>query len=100
MPQRAPLWRLVLTWAGLLGVPVVTWSLYLMVSRTTHRGYSALSDNVFSLLSVLAGASFILALPLGRRAKIVAGLIYIPIAFALLMVYTLGFLCRVYHRCI
>jgi hypothetical protein len=57
------------------------------------------SDDVFLGLSVLAGASFILALPMRRFWKVALAIAYIPIASGFLFVYGLAFVCSVFDKC-
>jgi hypothetical protein len=99
MQRRAVTWRTLLTSVALVCVPVAAWSLYLMVSRTAPQHWTFFSDDVFLGLSVLAGASFILALPMRGSWKVALAIAYIPIASGFLFVYALAFVCGVFHKC-
>jgi hypothetical protein len=100
MYRRARTWRLLLTSAGVVCVPVMVVSLYLIIKLGLHTRPNFLLDYLFLGLSVSAGASFILALPMRRLAKVVFAIAYIPIASGLLFVYMLVFACSVFHKCI
>jgi hypothetical protein len=87
-------WRL----AGAAVSPFVVESGHLFFTRWPSDRSTTLSDWAGATASLLAGAIFVALLPLAMRWRVVSLLIYLPVVFALLIVYDFLFMAVVFQE--
>ena len=85
--HTAVIWRLLA--AGV--VPFAVLSCYLMFSRWPTRWFTAASDYIGLIVSVVAGLAFIVSLPIHPSYRIASSFFYILVISAILFFYCFWF---------
>ena len=76
---------------GAVGLPISTVSIYLWFSRWPARTFSANSDYIALAACVFLGMLFVVFLPFRASVRALLAAIYAPLAFAVLVAYSLLF---------
>lgn len=86
-------WRL---FAAVLA-PIVIVSADLLRINWLYHGSGSHSTTMSFIIGIAAGGWFVLTLPIWRIARVACLLLYIPLAWALLIPYSLWFIAVVFH---
>ena len=85
---------------GALFGPFVIASIYLWFSRWPDRSWTAASDYLALVVSIVGGLLALWSLPMSVGRRAVVSVIYVPVMGALLIYWALGFVCIVFGNCL
>ena len=91
--QRRFGWRLF----GAAIAPFVVISAYLIFTHWSSYRFAAFGDYVCLTFSVLAGAVFVVMLPIRPLHRTLSLLVYVPLLATVLFFYTFWFIALVFH---
>lgn len=77
--------------AGAIGLPIAVASVYLWFSRWPARTFSTNSDYIALAACICLGMLFVLVLPFRAWVRALLAAAYAPLAFVVLVVYSLLF---------
>ena len=77
--------------AGAIGLPIAVASVYLWLSRWPARTFSTNSDYIALAACICLGMVFVIVLPFRARVRALLAAVYAPLAFVVLVVYSLLF---------
>ncbi len=77
--------------AGAIGLPIAAASVYLWFSRWPARTFTTNSDYIALAASICLGMLFVVVLPFRARVRALLVAAYAPLAFVVLVVYSLLF---------
>ena len=84
---------------ALVIAPIAVTSLYLVFSRWPQRSFTVTSDYVALGIAVVVGAAALPVVVRGHWQRIVAMAVYLPVAFAVVTVYSFFFVCIFFGDC-
>ena len=81
-----------------IAAPFLVASAYLLFTRLSRVGSTALSDYAGLAVSVFAGGVFVASLPIRPAFRVLSLLVYVPLLAVLLFFYTFWFIAVVWHE--
>lgn len=90
--------RFVAATAVVLG-PIAVASLYLGLSRWPQRWFTPASDYIALGIAVVIGAAAVLVVAAGYWQRVLAIAVYLPVAVAVVTIYSIFFVCLAFGDC-
>lgn len=81
-------------------IPIALVSAYLTAIEWLKVTTTPLIDQLVLFASVIAGAAFVAILPARQLLRVFGGLLYIIVMSCFLLVYSIAFVCYLFHHCL